>query len=58
MVRLFVAVDLSDELRGRIVRFRDEVASSGADVKPVEDENLHITIRFLGEVRMNCWVRS
>ncbi len=51
MVRLFVAVDLSDELRGRIVRFRDEVASSGADVKPVEDENLHITIRFLGEVR-------
>ena len=53
MVRLFVAVDLSDELRGRIVRFRDEVANSGADVKPVEDENLHITIRFLGEVRDN-----
>ncbi|ABW01945.1 RNA 2',3'-cyclic phosphodiesterase [Caldivirga maquilingensis] len=53
MVRLFVAVDLSDEVRGKVIAFRDAVSSSGADVKPVEDENLHITLRFLGEVRDN-----
>ena len=50
MVRLFVAVDLSSEVRGKVIAFRDAVSNSGADVKPVEDENLHITLRFLGEV--------
>ncbi len=50
MVRLFVAIDLSDEVKRSIVKFRDAVSGSGADVKPVEYENLHITLRFLGEV--------
>lgn len=44
-----MAVELSGEVKSNIVRFRDAVANS-AIVKPVEDENLHITIRFLGEV--------
>ena len=48
-----MAVDLSSEVKGKIIAFRDTVSSSGADVKPVEDENLHITLRFLGEVRDN-----
>ncbi|WP_291999919.1 RNA 2',3'-cyclic phosphodiesterase [Caldivirga sp.] len=51
MVRLFIAVDLSSEVRSKVIAFRDAVSNSGADVKPVEDENLHITLRFLGEVR-------
>lgn len=50
MVRLFVAIDLSSEVKGKVIGFRDAVAKSGADVKPVEDENLHVTLRFLGEV--------
>lgn len=51
MLRLFVAVEIEDpEVLSNVVRARDLVAGSGADLKPVEDENLHLTLRFLGDV--------
>ncbi len=48
-MRLFVAVDLSDEVRDRM----ENVLKTFKDfkgVKAVEKENLHITLMFLGEV--------
>jgi len=51
MVRAFIAVEIENpQTLSKILKFRDEVAVSGADVKPVEDENIHLTIRFLGEI--------
>ena len=48
-MRLFIAVDLSDELRERINEVL-ELVGKFKGVKPVEKENLHITLMFLGEV--------
>ncbi len=48
-MRLFVAVDLSDEVRERIEDVL-RVFKDFKGVKPVEKENLHITLMFLGEV--------
>ncbi len=53
MIRLFVAVEIEDVGSWRrILEFRDAVASCAIDggIKPVEDENIHITLRFIGEV--------
>lgn len=53
MIRLFVAVEVEDvESWRRILEFRDAVASCSIDggIKPVEDENIHLTLRFIGEV--------
>ncbi len=53
MIRLFVAVEVEDAgLWRRILEFRDAVVSCALDggIKPVEDENIHITLRFIGEV--------
>jgi len=51
MVRIFIAIDLEDPLLlSRIVRMRDAVVATGVPMKPVETENLHITLRFIGEV--------
>jgi 2'-5' RNA ligase len=53
VLRLFVAVEVEDvEVWRRIVEFRDAVASCSIDggIKPVEDENIHLTLRFIGEV--------
>jgi len=53
MVRLFIAVEVEDPNTLRnIISIRDRVASctSEVDLKPVEDENIHITLRFIGEV--------
>ena len=50
-VRAFIAVDIEDpNLVSRLVSIRDAFVATGAPMKPVEDQNLHITIRFLGEI--------
>ena len=46
MIRLFTALSLPDELRPRLAAL-----GSGIDgARWVEPENLHITLRFIGEV--------
>jgi 2'-5' RNA ligase len=49
-IRTFVAVGLDAAVRSRVVALQDALARTGADVKWVEPENLHITLLFLGEV--------
>jgi 2'-5' RNA ligase len=49
-VRAFIAIELPDEIRQRIVVLEDEIAKTGADVKLVEYENLHVTMKFLGDI--------
>ena len=49
-IRCFVAVELPEELRGRIAAGTAFLKKSKADVKWVRPENLHLTIKFLGQV--------
>ena len=50
-VRCFVAVDLEDpDLLDALGRFQDGLRGVGADLKCVERENIHLTMRFLGDV--------
>ena len=49
-LRTFIAVDLGKPLRDRLVSLQESLARSGAAVKWVEVENLHVTMLFLGEV--------
>lgn len=46
-LRTFIAVEIGalDEL----VKFEDEIRGTGAEVKLVEPENIHITLKFLGD---------
>ncbi|ADY01811.1 2'-5' RNA ligase [Vulcanisaeta moutnovskia 768-28] len=48
--RVFIAVDLTDQLKEPIIRMQKELMSTGVDMKPVEPENMHITLRFIGEI--------
>jgi 2'-5' RNA ligase len=50
-IRSFIAVDIEDpNLVSKLISIRDAFVSTGAPMKPVEDQNLHITLRFLGEI--------
>ena len=49
MVRLFVAISLSEDIRKQIGCFAEECAGHGAQVKYVAPENWHLTVKFLGE---------
>ena len=46
--RGFIAIDLS--ATPKILEFEDTIKKIGADVKLVEPENIHITLKFLGDV--------
>ena len=49
-VRLFVAVKISPELAQSLDAIIHKLAVSGAEVKWVKTKNLHLTLKFLGEV--------
>ncbi len=53
-VRAFIAIDIEDpRVIARLVAIRDAFVATGAPMKPVEDQNLHITIRFLGNIPLS-----
>jgi 2'-5' RNA ligase len=50
-MRTFIAVDLeSNEVKKEISNIQQSINKSGADLKLVSPENLHFTLRFLGEI--------
>jgi 2'-5' RNA ligase len=48
--RTFIAVELSKDIRARLISLQETLARVAPDVKWVEPENLHVTLLFLGEV--------
>ena len=51
MVRTFISVDFNDpDIISRIMDIQQEILKSGAKLKLVNPENLHITLEFLGEI--------
>ena len=49
-VRAFIAVELDSRLLSKVLEIQREILSVGADIKPVEPENIHFTLKFLGEI--------
>jgi RNA 2',3'-cyclic 3'-phosphodiesterase len=49
-LRTFIAVELPGAVRARCVELQEELAGSADAVKWVEEENLHVTLLFLGDV--------
>ena len=50
-MRCFVCFDIEDEVvLSRLVKAQTILLSSGVKMKPVDKQNLHITIKFLGEI--------
>jgi len=48
-MRVFVGLDLDDEIRQRISEFVDEVRELAQGVRWVSPESLHVTLKFIGE---------
>src|SRR5262245_33216290 len=48
--RTFIGVDIGEEIRDNATSLRDDLAKTGAHVKWVTPESMHITLLFLGEV--------
>ena len=49
-MRAFIAIELSEEIRNALFQIQSHLKYSGADVKWVEKDNIHLTLKFLGEI--------
>src|SRR5439155_776269 len=50
-VRSFISIDLEDQqVLSRIASILSSLQALGGDLKPVEGDNIHLTLKFLGNV--------
>ena len=47
-MRLFVALDLPEDVRARLAAWRDGLVAGRDDLRPVAEPALHVTLAFLG----------
>ncbi len=50
-IRTFIAVEVNDTVRRRAADLIERLRVSGADVKWVDPTHMHLTLKFLGDVR-------
>lgn len=49
-MRAFIAIELPKEVKEGLTKLQDELKKSRANVKWVEPENIHLNLKFLGEI--------
>ncbi len=49
-MRCFIAIELDERIIRRLQNIQSILKKTNADIKLVEPENLHITVKFLGEI--------
>jgi 2'-5' RNA ligase len=49
-MRTFIAIDISETMRESLSQIESHLKYSGADVKWVDKDNIHLTLKFLGEI--------
>lgn len=49
-MRLFLAINLSDDVKRELIRIQKIIGSEHGKIKLLKENQLHITLKFLGEV--------
>ena len=49
-MRAFIAIELPKEIKEALAKLQELLKKTGADVKWVEPQNIHLTLKFLGEI--------
>ena len=50
LLRVFIAIEVTDEIRAMARRLARDLSQSGAKVKWVDPDTMHLTLKFLGDV--------
>jgi len=49
-MRAFIALELPPVIKSKLMEVRYALANTGANVKWVENDNIHLTLKFLGDI--------
>jgi len=58
LIRAFIAIDFPDEVVKEIARVQEVLGKRQFTGKMTEPENLHLTLKFLGEIDWECKCRG
>lgn len=50
LIRTFIAIELSKEIKAKLGILQERLKQSGATVKWVEPDSMHLTLKFLGNI--------
>lgn len=50
LIRAFIAIELSKEVKAQLVILQERLKQSGATVKWVKPDSMHLTLKFLGNI--------
>ncbi len=50
IIRAFIAIELGNSIRAELASIQAKLKTAGADIKWVAPENIHLTLKFLGNV--------
>ena len=49
-MRVFVAIEIDSEIKNKLSEYLSKLKRTGADVKWVSPENIHLTLKFIGYI--------
>ena len=49
-MRTFIAIELPKQIKEQLAELEEQLKETSADVKWVQPENIHLTLKFLGEI--------
>src|SRR5689334_4831235 len=50
-MRTFIAIELPEQIKTELAKLQNELRRAQADVSWTKPENIHLTLRFLGEIQ-------
>lgn len=49
-IRTFIALEIADAIKEQLTHVQNQLMNKGAELKWLKKENIHLTLRFLGEI--------
>ncbi|RLG89386.1 MAG: RNA 2',3'-cyclic phosphodiesterase [Thermoprotei archaeon] len=54
LYRVFIAIEIENiDVLNKLIKVKDAFKATKADIKTIENENIHLTVRFIGEVPLD-----
>ena len=55
-IRVFIAIEIDSEIKNKLSEYLSRLKRTGADVKWVSPENIHLTLKFIGYIEKEALV--
>ncbi len=55
-IRVFIAIEIDSEIKNKLSEYLSKLKRTGADVKWVSPENIHLTLKFIGYIEKEALI--